>query len=141
METPRLFKFDPSQLPVYEMALTSDSLSPQALRIFAEEELGRELQQVPGVANTDVSGGVDEEVQVNVDLRRLQAVGISLSDVVNALRDRNQDVSGGRLRGGTEETLTRLVGRFQSAEELRNLPINVPGTSPRNRCSCRTWPR
>lgn len=130
VETPRLFKFDPSQLPVYEMALTSDSLSPQALRIFADEELGRELQQVPGVANTDVSGGVDEEVQVNVDLRRLQAVGLSLSDVVNALRDRNQDISGGRLRGGTEETLTRLVGRFQSAEELRNLPINVPGTNP-----------
>ncbi len=130
LETPRLFKFDPSQLPVYEMALTSTGLSLRELRIFAEEELERELQQVPGVANTDVSGGVDEQIQVNVDLRRLQAAGIGLSNVLDALRERNQDVSGGRLRGGAEETLTRLVGRFQSAEEIRNLAITVPGTTP-----------
>ncbi|WOD38197.1 efflux RND transporter permease subunit [Nodosilinea sp. E11] len=130
IETPRLFKFDPSQLPVYEMALTSDRLSPQDLRIFAEEELERELQQVPGVASTDVSGGVNEEVQVNVDLRRLQAVGIGVTDVIEALRERNQDISGGRLRGGSEETLTRLVGRFQSADEIQNLQITVPGTTP-----------
>ncbi len=132
-ETPRLFKFDPSQLPVYEMALTSDSLTAQALRIFAEEELERELQQVPGVASIDVSGGVNEQVQVNVDLRRLQAVGIDAADVVEALGDRNQDVSGGRLRGGREETQTRVVGKFESAEELQNLPITVPGTEPPQR--------
>ncbi|MBE9136388.1 efflux RND transporter permease subunit [Nodosilinea sp. LEGE 07088] len=130
IDTPRLFKFDPSQLPVYEMALTSDSLSLQDLRIFADEELGRELQQVPGVANTDVSGGVNEQVQVNVDLRRLQAAGIDVADVIDALSDRNQDFSGGRLRGGQTETLTRLVGRFDSAEEIRHLPITVPGTNP-----------
>lgn len=130
IETPRLFKFDPSQLPVYEMALTSDRLSAQELRIFAEEELERELQQVPGVANTDVSGGVNEQVQVNVDLARLQATGLGLNDVLAALRERNQDVSGGRLRGGEEETLTRLVGRFTSAAELATLPITVPSTNP-----------
>jgi CzcA family heavy metal efflux pump len=128
IDAPRLFKFDPSQLPVYEMALTSDSLSAAELRIFAEEELERELQQVPGVASTDVSGGVNEEIQVNLDLQRLQAVGLTVPDVLNALRDRNQDVSGGRIRGGAEETLTRLVGRFQSADELRNLAIPVPGS-------------
>ncbi|MBE9155393.1 efflux RND transporter permease subunit [Nodosilinea sp. LEGE 06152] len=130
IETPRLFKADPSQLPVYEMALTSADLSPQELRIFAEEELERELQQVPGVASADVSGGVNEEVQVNLDLRRLQAAGIGVTNVLDALRDRNQDVSGGRLRGGQEETLTRLVGRFQSADEIQNLAITVPGTTP-----------
>jgi multidrug efflux pump subunit AcrB len=65
------------------------------LRIFAEEELARELQQVPGVANVDVSGGVEEQVQVNIDLQRLQAAGIDLSDVLDALRERNQDVAPG----------------------------------------------
>jgi multidrug efflux pump subunit AcrB len=130
IETPRLFKFDPSQLPVYEMALTSSALSPVELRIFGEEELARELQRVPGVANVDVSGGVEEQVQVNLDLQRLQAAGIDLSDVLDALGERNQDISGGRVRGGDRETLTRLVGQFQSVEELRNLPIEVPGTEP-----------
>jgi len=130
IDTPRLFKFDPSQLPVYEMALTSASLGQVDLRIFAEEDLARELQRVPGVANVDVSGGVEEQVQVNIDLKRLQAAGIDLSDVLDALEERNQDISGGRIRGGNRETLTRLVGRFQSADDIRNLPIEVPGANP-----------
>lgn len=130
IDTPRLFKFDPSQLPVYEMALTSASLPLKDLRIFAEEELARELQRVAGVANVDVSGGLDEEVQVNVDLPRLQAAQIDLSDLLDALEQRNQDVSGGRIRGGRQELLTRLVGKFQSVDDLRRLPIDIPGTDP-----------
>ncbi|MDP5338655.1 MAG: efflux RND transporter permease subunit, partial [Nodularia sp. (in: cyanobacteria)] len=125
IETPRLFKFDPSQLPVYEFALTSPSLDSLDLRVFAEEELVRELGVVPGVASVDVSGGVKEEVRVNLDLDRLQALGVGLTDVLDELRDRNQDVSGGRLLGQNSEPLTRTVGRFQSADEIKNLSFEV----------------
>lgn len=121
VEEPRLFKIDPSQLPVYELALTSSSLSPVDLRVFADEELARELGVVPGVAAVDVSGGVNEEIRVTVDLNRLQAVGVGLNTVLTELRDRNQDISGGRIYGANSEPLTRAVGRFQNAEELRDL--------------------
>jgi multidrug efflux pump subunit AcrB len=125
IEQPRLFKVDPSQLPVYEFALTSASLPGVDLRVFADEELARELTVVPGVASVDVSGGVQEEVQVNVDLNRLQALGVGLNDVLDQLTNRNLDVSGGRLEGGSEEALTRTVGRFQTADEIRNLSLEV----------------
>ncbi|MGB2926569.1 MAG: efflux RND transporter permease subunit, partial [Limnothrix sp.] len=125
IEQPRLFKFDPSQLPVYELALTSRILKPVDLRIFADDELARELIRVPGVANVDVSGGVEEEIQVNLDLQRLQSFGLDIADVLNAIGDRNQDTSGGLLRGGESESLTRLIGQFQNADDLRNLPIQV----------------
>jgi multidrug efflux pump subunit AcrB len=125
VEQPRLFKVDPSQLPVYEFALTSPSLAGVDLRVFADEDLARELTVVPGVATVDVSGGVQEEVQVDIDLNRLQALGVGLTDVLNELSDRNQDVSGGRLEGGSSEALTRTVGRFRSADELRNLSFEV----------------
>ncbi|AFY39266.1 acriflavin resistance protein [[Leptolyngbya] sp. PCC 7376] len=125
VDQPRLFRFDPSQLPIYEMALTSSVLQPVDLRVFADEELARELIRVPGVANVDVSGGVEEEVQVNLDLKRLQALGLNISDVLQALGDRNQDTSGGLLRGGDTEVLTRVMGQFQDADEIRNLPIQV----------------
>jgi multidrug efflux pump subunit AcrB len=132
IEQPRLFKFDPSQLPVYELALTSSALSPVELRIFADQELGRELIRVPGVANVDVTGGVREEVQVNLDLQRLQALGLDVTDVLDALEERNQDTSGGLVRGGDSESLTRLVGQFQTADEVRNLSLNVgSATAPR----------
>jgi multidrug efflux pump subunit AcrB len=127
IEEPRLFKFEPSQLPVYEFALKSSTLEPLALRIFAEEELNRELSVVSGVASVDVSGGVEEEVQVNLDLQRLQALGVSLNQVLTALEDRNLDTAGGRLRGGVGEPLTRTKGKFQTVAEIENVPLNVNG--------------
>ncbi len=131
VEQPRLFKVDPSQLPVMEFALTSPQLEGKELRVFAEEELARELAVVPGVASVDVSGGEREEVQVNIDLDRLQAVGVGLSQVLATLRAENQDVSGGRLEGQRSESLTRTVGRFRSALEIENLsfPVESAGTA------------
>ncbi|MBN3910777.1 MAG: efflux RND transporter permease subunit [Nostoc sp. NMS1] len=130
IEEPRLFKVDPSQLPVYELALTSPSLEGVDLRVFAEEELARDLGVVPGVAGVDISGGVLEEVRVNIDLDRLQAVGVGLTDILDELRDRNLDISGGRLLGQNAEPLTRTVGRFPNANEISNLSFEVSSSSP-----------
>lgn len=127
VEAPRLFKIDPSQLPVYEFALTSPTLQPVELRVFADEELSRELGVVSGVANVDVSGGVEEEVRVIVDLNRLQALGIGLTDVLDELEEANQDISGGRILGENSEALTRAIGRFQSADEIGDLSFLVGG--------------
>jgi multidrug efflux pump subunit AcrB len=127
IEEPRLFKVDPSQLPVYELALTAPSLKDVDLRIFADEELSRELSIVDGVASADVSGGVQEEVRVDIDLNRLQSLGISLPTVLEQLTQRNQDVSGGRIRGDSSEPLTRAVGRFANASEIRDLAFATGG--------------
>jgi multidrug efflux pump subunit AcrB len=135
IEEPRIFKIDPSQLPVYEFALTSPSLEPVKLRVFAEEELARELGVVAGVAGVDVSGGVQEEVNVNIDLDRLQALGVGLNDVLDELENRNQDISGGRIFGQNSEPLTRTVGRFQTADEIRNLSFEVSSPSSSNSSS------
>lgn len=121
IEEPRLFKVDPSQLPVYEFALTSPSLESSDLRVFADEELSRELNVISGVASVDVSGGVDEEVNVTIDLDRLQALGVGLTDVLDRLTETNQDISGGRILGENSEPLTRAIGRFQDASEIRDI--------------------
>ncbi|MEH2029291.1 MAG: efflux RND transporter permease subunit, partial [Nostoc sp.] len=132
IEEPRLFKVDPSQLPVYELALTSPSLPGKDLRVFADEELTRELSVVPGVASVDVSGGAEEEVRVLVDLNRLQALGVGLNDVLDELTARNQDTSGGRILGQNSEPLTRTVGRFQNAREIENLSLEVSSPTSAN---------
>ena len=133
VETPRLFKFDPSQLPIYEMALTSSSLSGKQLRIFAEAELSRELATIPGISSVDVSGASEEEIQVNLDLNRMQSAGIDVSDVLNAIRDRNQDISGGRLSGTTDELLTRTVGQFKSVQEIESIILKTDTTENNTR--------
>ncbi len=127
IEAPRLFKADPSQLPIYELAITSPGLSDVDLRVFVDEELSRELSIVPGVASADVSGGIQEEVQVDIDLNRLQGLGLSLTTVLDELTQRNQDVSGGRILGTNSEFSTRTVGRFQKASQIRDLAFTVGG--------------
>ncbi|MTJ11589.1 efflux RND transporter permease subunit [Anabaena sp. UHCC 0187] len=141
IQEPRIFKFDPSQLPVYEFAITSPTLKGVDLRVFAEEELARELNVVPGVAVVDVSGGVKEEVRVNINLERLQSLGVGLNDVLDELRTRNQDISGGRILGQNSEALTRTVGRFQTAEEIKNLlfEVSVPNSNLKNRVYLRDF--
>ncbi|MBF2050215.1 MAG: efflux RND transporter permease subunit [Elainella sp. C42_A2020_010] len=131
VQAPRIFKVDPSQLPVYELALASPSMQSVDLRVFADEELARELGVVEGVAAVDVSGGVTEEVQVILDLNRLQSLGVGLNDVLTELEEANQDVSGGRILGEQSEPLTRAVGRFREAAEIQNL--SFPVASGQNR--------
>ncbi|MEG4070325.1 efflux RND transporter permease subunit [Microcoleus sp. Pol11C2] len=139
VESPNLFKFDPSQQPVYEFALTSDSRQGVDLRVFADDELAREINVIPGVASVDVSGGVQEEIQVNIDLNRLQSLGVNLNDVFNALRARNLDTSGGRLRQESNEPLTRTIGRFKTASEIANLSFQVSGSNPPKRVYLRDF--
>ncbi|WP_445244267.1 efflux RND transporter permease subunit [Microcoleus sp. OTE_8_concoct_300] len=139
VESPNLFKFDPSQQPVYEFALTSDSRQGVDLRVFADEELAREINVIPGVASVDISGGVQEEIQVNIDLNRLQSLGVNLNDVFNALRDRNLDTSGGRLRQESNEPLARTIGRFKTASEIASLSFQVSGSNPPKRVYLRDF--
>ncbi len=129
IDTPRVFKFEPSQLPIYEFALTSDSRDILPLRVFAEEELARELTVVPGVASVDVSGGVNEEIAVRLDLDRLQALGIGLQDVLDEIEETNQDITGGRLIGEENEPLTRVIGKFKSAQDLENISFALPNSN------------
>ena len=140
VESPRLFKADPSQLPIYELALTSPSLDPLQLRVFADEELARELGVVEGVAVADVSGGVEEEVRIAIDLSRLQALGIGLNEVLSQLEETNQDISGGRILGELNEPLTRVIGRFEDAAEILNLSFEV-GNSPAEAANNSVIPR
>lgn len=139
---PRISKSDPSQTPIYEFALQSDSLDETQLRVFADQDLGRELALVPGVASVGISGGLTEEVQVNIDFDRLRSSGVALDEVLNALRQRNVDISGGRLLGKDAEPLTRVVGRFSNAQEISDLsfPVrNALGTAAQGRVYLRDF--
>lgn len=121
-----LFKFEPSELPIYEFAIESAFLDDLALRVFAEEELARELNIIPGVASVDVAGGVTEEIGIDVDLQRLQALGLGFNTITNKLQEGDRDVAGGRLRGETGDPLIRTVGQWQSIEEIRNISLSLP---------------
>lgn len=93
------------------------------LRDFAQDNVRPEMERVAGVSQVSVRGGALYQIQILIDQQKLASRNISLVTVRDAIRSRNQDASAGDIDSGKRRYLLRMVGRFQSAEELKELVI------------------
>src|SRR5690554_3838381 len=103
-DPPTIFKSDPSQMPVYEVAFSSPSRDLISLRDWVEYRLRPQLLTIEGVASIDVAGGLIREIQVVMDQERLRSYGLTVSQVIDELRDANQDGAAGRIKYEALET-------------------------------------
>jgi hydrophobe/amphiphile efflux-1 (HAE1) family protein len=120
---PTIFKFDPSQIPVYEVAFSSETRDLIDLRRWVEDRLRPQLLTIQGVASVDVTGGLTREVQVVLDQERLRSYGLTVSQVIDALRAGNQDIAAGRVASETREVVGKTAGKFRSVDDIRGLVI------------------
>jgi HAE1 family hydrophobic/amphiphilic exporter-1 len=121
-ERPQLRKFDPASFPVLILGAAS-RLDPLELRRLIDEQLSFRLERLPGVATVDIWGGYEREIQVRVLHERLQALGLPLDQVLQALRDANLNVPAGSISQGTADVTLRAPGRFSSLDELRDTVV------------------
>lgn len=125
-EQPILLRYDPSLDPVMRIGLVgSEDLI--GLRVIAEEEVKRALERVEGVAAAVVSGGLEEEFQIEIDESRLIALGLDLNTVLQRLSQENVNVTGGRLLDGQTEYIVRTINEVTRPEDLRNVVIDSSG--------------
>jgi len=128
IDPPVIFKADPSQLPVAQLAVSSQTLGPVQLRTWAEERLLDRYLAVPGVAGVEIAGGLEREIRVELDEKRLSSFGLSVLQALAALKQANLELLGGRITVGTREYIARTLGEFESIEEVRNTAIySEPG--------------
>ena len=118
IEPPLIFKADPSQLPVVDLAVSSSSMDEVRLRSWVEDVLQDRLIAVAGVGGTEIVGGLEREIRILVDRRRLQAYGLSASQVASVLEASNVKLLGGRMTAGPREFIIRTVGEFRNLEEI-----------------------
>ncbi len=127
-EKPVLLRFDPSLDPVLRIGLTGDD-DLVRLRLVAEEEVKRALERVEGVAAAIVSGGLEEEIQVEIDEKKVTALGLTIEQVVNRLAQENVNLTGGRLQHGQTEYLVRTVNEFLRPEDMRDVVVQRTGAA------------
>jgi CzcA family heavy metal efflux pump len=116
---------DPTIFPVLGIALTSKSLDPIALRQIAELQVRPALTSVAGVAGVDVLGGAPREIAVDVDPGRLQALGVSLTDVAAAIGKANIVRGAGRLEDRHRLYLVLVEDRATTIAEIAALPVKA----------------
>ncbi|MGY3264973.1 efflux RND transporter permease subunit [Lysobacter sp. HA35] len=129
---PVLLRFNPSTEPVMRLALTAknpaegDSVRRLTeLRRYADEDLKKKLEPVDGVAAVKVGGGLEDEIQVDIDQQKLAQLGLSIDTVIQRLGQENVNVSGGRLEEGTQRYLVRTVNQFQTVDEIRDMLVTT----------------
>lgn len=118
---PVVFKFDPSQLPILQIGMVptpGSRLSLARMVRLAEEQVLFRLERVPGVAVVEVRGGTREEIRVEVDRSRLQALRISERDLMNALARANLSAPVGQVREGPRDLALRLVSQFADLGQI-----------------------
>jgi HAE1 family hydrophobic/amphiphilic exporter-1 len=130
---PLLLRFNPATDPIMRLALTldeeqrtTDEASLKMLRRYADEELKKLLEPVEGVAAVKISGGLEDEVQIEIDQRKMAQLKLSLEGLTARLAAENVNVSAGRLEEGTQRYLVRTINQFRSIEEFGSLIVS-PG--------------
>ena len=100
------------------------------LRIIADELLKKNLESSDGVASVKISGGLEEEIQVNIDQQRLSHLKIPIATITSVLNAENVNLSGGRLEEGTQQYLVRTLNEFRSLDQIRNVIITTENGTP-----------
>ncbi|MDR2747092.1 MAG: efflux RND transporter permease subunit [Treponema sp.] len=125
-DTPMLFKFDPSMIPIMGLIVTGNR-SPEELREITETTIVPRIEQVPGVATASVNGGREKIIRVEIPQNRLEAYGLTVTDIQKMLAANNQQVSAGTITEGGLSYILTTMGEYTSLDEIRNTAINYKG--------------
>jgi len=123
VERPILLRYDPSLDPIMRIGLHGEE-DLIHLRLIGDEQVKRALERIEGVAAVVVSGGLEEEIQVELDERQLANLGLTADRVINRLAQENINLTGGRLREGQTEFLVRTINEFVRPRDLEPVVID-----------------
>jgi len=119
---PIVVKYNPFQLPVAVLNVTG-RFSGSDLYDISHDLIKNELEKVDGVASCSISGGAQKEVHIDVDQARLTASGLSILDIVEAIKKSNLNYPVGTLEENFYEQLIRTVGEFENVNQIKNVPV------------------
>ncbi|MEK9786487.1 MAG: efflux RND transporter permease subunit, partial [Gammaproteobacteria bacterium] len=111
-------------------AIVSEDVDPMALREMADWIIAPRLRAIPGVSRVVPLGGLVRQYHVIPDLMRMNQLGISISDIEEAVQQFGSNTGGGVVDETSQEFLIRNIGRTTSLDELRNLSIGMRGSQP-----------
>jgi multidrug efflux pump len=110
-----------SEFPIMNINLAGN-YSLKKLKNYADQ-LKDEIESLPEITRVDIVGALDREVQINLDLYKMQATGVSFYDIQSSIQGQNINISGGELNVDDVRRNLRVVGEFKDINQLNNIII------------------
>jgi len=127
---PVITKVDPDSDPIMSVVLSSDGMSLRTLTEIADKQVKRAIETANGVGEVTLGGGRAREVHVVVDIEKLNAYGLSLDDVREAVVNENVEIPGGTVEQGKSQLLLRTLGRIDATDQFNNIVVSTKSGTP-----------
>ncbi len=125
--SPTIFRADPSMIPIMSLVLTGNR-TPEELLQYAEDTIAPSLEQIDGVASANISGGRQKIIRVDIPRDRLEAYGLSITQVAQMIGAQNVFGAGGQITEGDINYTINTSGQYASLNDIRNTVISYKMT-------------
>lgn len=127
-DSPITIKIDPSMMPIMVLSMKGNR-TPEELRDYAEDVVQPRLEQLDGIASANIMGGREASINVDIPRDRLEAYGLSISQVAQMIGAQNIQSSGGTITSGDVNYTIKTSGKYQSIEDLKNTVISYKAST------------
>lgn len=121
-DEPIIMRFDPGEAPIASLVVTGN-MDTRELTSVVEDVIKQRLESVNGVGSINVQGSTEREIQIQLDKDKLAAYGLTVSEIMDGLRNENIDMPGGKLTQGQREVSMRTDGSFSAVNDFLNVPV------------------
>jgi len=127
VDEPVIKRMDPADSPILRLALSTQGLSPAQIYDVAKNVVKPRLEKVDNVANIEISGGTEREIQVLLDRDKLKQSEVSLTAVASRIASNSQNVPAGNVSAGVNKMIFRTLGEYHDLNQISDSPVNFYG--------------
>jgi hydrophobe/amphiphile efflux-1 (HAE1) family protein len=131
VKDPQVFRVEnENSQPVVSLVVLSPTTGLRELTSLTDQTIVKALENLPGVARVDVNGRVTRQILIQIKPEALTAFGLGVDQVVNAIRDANQDVPAGRITKGASDSVVRVEGKIKDPAQFGRIIVAQQGGGP-----------
>ncbi len=119
-----IIPMDPQSKPILVLAISGES-NLLELKSFAEELVKPRIEQIEGIGQAEITGGIEREIQVEINPQLLALYGMTVNEVAARINAFNQNLQGGTIRKGMFKYAIRVVGEYETVKEIGEINLKT----------------
>lgn len=125
IRSPLIMKMNPSMLPIMNFGVSYEGYDLSQLSTWANTTLKPILEKIDGVAQVDIQGGVEDQIQIVVDPNKLATYSINMNSIIMSIKSQQQNLPIGSINEGNYQLLVRTYNPIYSIEDIKNITVNA----------------